>query len=96
VIPDGFSPNGDGVNDVFVIDNIDNYPDNIFTVLNRWGNIVYEKEDYMNTWDGTSQATVKIGGEDLPTGTYFYILDLGPEITNQEERFRKGYIFLNR
>jgi gliding motility-associated-like protein len=94
-IPDGFSPNGDLVNDVFVIDNIEYYPKNHFTVLNRWGNIVYETDGYLNTWDGTSQANIKIGGEDLPTGTYFYILDLGEDIEGME-RYYKGFIFLNR
>ncbi len=94
-IPDGFSPNGDLVNDVFVIDNIEYYPKNHFTVLNRWGNIVYETDGYLNTWDGTSQANLKIGGEDLPTGTYFYILDLGEDIEGME-RYYKGFIFLNR
>jgi gliding motility-associated-like protein len=94
-IPDGFSPNGDLVNDVFVIDNIEYYSKNHFTILNRWGNIVYETDGYMNTWDGRSQANFKIGGEDLPTGTYFYILDLGEDIEGME-RYYKGFIFLNR
>jgi len=96
VVPDGFSPNGDNVNDVLVITNIDKFPNNVFTVFNRWGNIVYEKEGYLNTWDGTSQAKLKIGSEDLPTGTYFYILDLRDDTLNPENRVLKGYVFLTR
>jgi hypothetical protein len=50
----------------------------------------------LNTWDGTSQAKVKIGGETLPTGTYFFILDLGEDLPNNQDRVIKGYIYLNR
>ena len=45
---DGFSPNGDGFNDKFIIDNVSNYPDNSFVVYNRWGNIVFEGYPYRN------------------------------------------------
>ena len=51
VIPDAFSPNGDGTNDVFVITNIEYYPSNKFLVFNRWGNKVYEATPYNNQWD---------------------------------------------
>ncbi|PKB18980.1 gliding motility-associated C-terminal domain-containing protein [Flavobacterium sp. 5] len=68
-----FSPDGDGTNDVFYIDCIANYPNNKFEVFNRWGNLVYAKNGYKNTWDGTSDGPEKV----LPTGTYFFILDLG-------------------
>jgi gliding motility-associated-like protein len=89
-IPDAFSPNGDGVNDLFVITNIESYPDNKFTVFNRWGNKVYEATPYTNQWDGTSQfgAAFKEG---LPESTYYYILDLG----NGSEAYT-GFIYLRR
>ena len=54
VIPNAFSPNGDGTNDTYVITNIENYQNNTFTVFNRWGNKVFESTPYVNTWDGTS------------------------------------------
>ncbi len=90
-IPQGFSPNGDGVNDFFVIRGIKYYPNNEFQVLNRWGNLVYKEKGYNNTWDGRSAYGPKIGGDELPEGTYFYILDLG----NGTKPYT-GFIYLNR
>jgi gliding motility-associated-like protein/uncharacterized repeat protein (TIGR01451 family) len=90
-IPDGFSPNGDGINDLFVIRGIDMYPNNGFTVFNRWGDQVFAASPYTNTWDGKSQAGMSIGGSDLPVGTYFYILNLGDGST-----VLKGTIYLNK
>ena len=69
----GFSPNGDGVNDVFYIDGIEDFPNNRLTIYNRWGNKVYEKDGYNNEWNDTWSGNV------LPDGTYFYILNLGDE-----------------
>ena len=90
VIPDAFSPNGDGTNDVFVITNIEYYPDNKFMVFNRWGNKVYAATPYQNKWDGTSQYGSAFK-EGLPEGTYYYILDLG----NDKDPYT-GYIYLRR
>jgi gliding motility-associated-like protein len=90
-IPQGFSPNGDGVNDLFVIKGILNYPQNTFTILNRWGTIVYKMDGYTNTWNGKSSEGLRFGGDDLPDGTYFYILDLG----NNEKPY-KGFIYINK
>lgn len=89
-VPEGFSPNGDGKNDWFVIDGIENYPNNTFTVYNRWGNVVYEAKPYNNEWDGRWDNESR-AGEGLPIGTYFYILDLG----NDTEPIT-GSIYLNR
>ena len=73
-----FSPNGDGVNETFVIDCISRYPNNTLKIYNRWGNIVYEKQGYFNEFDGTSNGRAVIQQEEfLPVGTYYYILDLG-------------------
>jgi len=68
-----FSPNDDGQNDFFYIDCIDRYPNNQLEIFNRWGNLVYFKKGYDNTWDGKAEGSAKT----LPEGTYFYILDLG-------------------
>jgi gliding motility-associated-like protein len=67
----GFSPNGDDINDKFVIKNADKYPGNEVQVFNRWGNKVYADKNYRNSWDGTWQ------GKPLPDGVYFYIFDTG-------------------
>lgn len=90
-IPDGFSPNGDGINDAFVIRGILNYPENVFTIFNRWGNKVFEANPYQNTWNGNCTTGLRIGGDELPIGTYFYVLDLG-----DGSEIIKGTIYLNR
>jgi gliding motility-associated-like protein/uncharacterized repeat protein (TIGR01451 family) len=90
-IPEGFSPNGDGTNDLFVIRGILNYPANTFVIYNRWGNKVFEASPYKNTWDGRSMFGLRVGGDELPVGTYFYVLDL----KNGSSIF-KGTIYLNR
>lgn len=71
VIYNTFSPNGDGINDLWYIGNIYKYPNNVLAVYNRYGKLVYKAASYLNTWDG------KAYGDDLPSGTYFYDLDLG-------------------
>jgi len=90
-IPEGFSPNGDGINDLFVIRGILNFPKNTFVIYNRWGNKMFEASPYQNKWDGTATSGLRIGGNELPVGTYFYILDLkdGSDVF-------KGTIYLNR
>ena len=90
VIPDGFSPNGDGVNDKFVIDGLENYPNNSVKIFNRWGNRLFEAASYANNWDGTTQFGVTMGGDTLPEGTYFYI------ITLDSTTVKTGYIYLTR
>jgi gliding motility-associated-like protein/uncharacterized repeat protein (TIGR01451 family) len=90
-IPQGFSPNDDGVNDVFEIRGISFFPDNDLTVINRWGNVVYKKKHYLNTWDGTTDIGIEIGGNKLPEGTYYYILNL-----NNNTKPYTGFVYLNR
>jgi gliding motility-associated-like protein len=68
LVYDGFSPNGDGINDVFVIQTIQNFPGNRISIYNRWGNKVYEQTDYQNDWDGT------FNGKDLPDDFYYVIV----------------------
>jgi gliding motility-associated-like protein len=89
-IPDAFSPNGDGVNDYFVIPNIDNYPKNSLKIFNRWGTEIYQAAPYQGKWDGKSHHPASLG-EDLPVSTYYYILDLG----TGEEAYH-GFVYLKR
>ena len=91
-IPQGFSPQGDGVNDNFVIPGIETYPDNKITFFNRWGNVVYETKNYQNNWNGTTNSGLYVGGEALPIGTYFYILELG--VSGKAPY--KGYVYINK
>ena len=68
VMPTGFTPNEDGYNDLYVIRGLDN-TNNTLTIFNRWGNLVYEKKNYNNDWDGKSNNK-----QILPDGTYYAIL----------------------
>jgi len=88
-VPDGFSPNGDGVNDYFVILGIENFPGNELFVYNRWGSKVYSVKGYENSWDGKSNNNMAIG-EPLAVGTYFYVLTLA----NGTDAIT-GYVYIN-
>jgi gliding motility-associated-like protein len=85
-VPSGFTPNGDGINDMFIIPGMSEYTSIRLTIFNRYGNRVYESEQYENDWDGTSSKNGKI----LPDGTYFYVLEL-----DGGERYN-GYVQINR
>ncbi|MFO7789972.1 MAG: gliding motility-associated C-terminal domain-containing protein, partial [Bacteroidales bacterium] len=69
-IPDAFTPNGDNVNDTWIIENIEMFPDHIVQVFNRWGQEIYFKRYGDEPWDGTFK------GKKVPTGPYLYIVDL--------------------
>lgn len=70
VIPNTFSPNGDGVNDTWDIQALITYPDCLLQVFDRYGQLVYKSTGYNKAWDG------KFDGKVLPTGTYYYVVDL--------------------
>jgi gliding motility-associated-like protein len=68
-VPSGFTPNGDGINDVWRFDiGKDKYIDVKIEVFNRWGERVFMSEEYQDTWDGTRN------GNKLPVGTYYYVI----------------------
>jgi len=68
-IPNAFSPNGDGINDKWIINYIESYPGVAIQVYNRYGQTVYHSINYNKPWDGT------LNGSPLPVGTYYYIID---------------------
>ncbi|MCK4677174.1 MAG: DUF11 domain-containing protein [Bacteroidales bacterium] len=89
-IYNGFSPNGDGVNDFFHIDGIELYPDNKVVMFNRWGDLIIDFERYDNTivkWDGENKK-----GELLPDGTYFYLIKIKFEGI---EKIFSGWVFIS-
>ena len=89
-VPEFFSPNGDGTNDGFVIKNIENYPNNQLKIFNRWGNLVYQKDGYLNEFVGFANVGDAAGKEKLPAGTYYVILVYGDEKTETYN----GYLLL--
>ncbi len=68
IIPNIFSPNGDGIHDRWVIENLQNFPGNVVQVYNRYGQAVFKMTNY-TPWDG------KVNGKEMPVGTYYYIID---------------------
>lgn len=84
-VPNAFSPNGDRVNDVWEIENIQNYPDARVEIFNRWGSQVFASTGYGTPWDGT------YNGQALPVATYYYIIYL-----NSSERPVSGHVTIIR
>ncbi|GAA4313653.1 gliding motility-associated C-terminal domain-containing protein [Nibribacter koreensis] len=71
-IPTGFTPNGDGINDVWVLKNLSTmFPACRVTVYNRWGSPVFESRGYQKPWDGN------VMGKPVPAGTYYTVVELG-------------------
>jgi gliding motility-associated-like protein len=79
-IPNSFTPNGDGFNDAFIIQNLINAPENKLSIFNRWGQLVFSAKNYQNNWFGDVNNTVS-------ESTYFYIFE---DLTN--EKTYKGYV----
>ncbi|WP_293786701.1 Ig-like domain-containing protein [uncultured Pedobacter sp.] len=75
------TPNGDGINDTWMVQNIDMYPQNEVIIIDGNGRKVYQKKGYDNTWNGT------VNGSPLAEGTYYYIITYGPE-----KLVQKGFI----
>ena len=92
VIPPGFSPNGDGINDTFIIKNLKDYPDNELSIFNRWGEEVYHAKPYANEWDGKNHNSNQFLSDDLPDGTYYYYF----RVNGVKLPTLKGYIVLKR
>ena len=105
VVHNAFTPNGDGINDFFKIDNIDSttcYPENTVEIYNRWGILVFETSNYNNTnnaFDGNSRGRTSLKqSEGLPTGTYFYIINYKSLDGNNvlQSNKKDGYLYLSR
>ncbi|MCX2576363.1 gliding motility-associated C-terminal domain-containing protein [Pedobacter sandarakinus] len=84
-VPNLFTPNGDGINDVFEIRGLNLFVQNDLVIVNRWGNEVFKSANYQNNWNG----------EGLNEGTYYYLLRVKENETSPWQIF-KGYITLIR
>jgi gliding motility-associated-like protein len=87
-VPAGFSPNGDGMNDKFVVQNANGKHVSL-EIYNRWGNRVYKSDDYKNDWGGEVTEGFFLG-RDIPDGTYYYII-----IIDKKDKYA-GFITVNR
>lgn len=108
LIPNAFSPNGDGLNDYFKIIIPDQYQDNSeskLQVFNRWGTLVYRSKGLRygedeSWWDGSSSTSNMVTlGEKLPSGTYYYVFSItfiDKQHATRSERKMHGYVELRR
>ena len=90
IIFNAVTPNGDGMNDTWIIQGIENYPDNRLFLFNRWGDEIHYLEGYDNTrvyWDGKNKKD-KV----LPDGTYYYVFYI--KIDGLEKVFT-GWVFMH-
>ena len=101
IVHNAFSPNNDGLNEFFNIENIENtvcFPTNKVEIYNRWGVLVYETDQYDNNsrvFKGISEGRVTIDrAMELPTGTYYYILNY--TTSDGEYLSKKGYVYLSK
>ncbi|WP_264550750.1 gliding motility-associated C-terminal domain-containing protein [Flavobacterium sp. N2038] len=96
VVYNAVSANGDGLNEYFRIDGLEDFPDNTLQIFNRWGVKVYETSGYgvnNNVFKGYSEGRVTVNkGEKLPTGTYFYVLTYKGLKSGKE---KTGYLYVN-
>lgn len=74
-IPTAISPNGDGANDTWVIGGLEDYPEAVIEIYNRWGSLLYTASNYQNDWDGTYE------GENVSAGVYYYVIKLNEDIS---------------
>jgi gliding motility-associated-like protein len=88
----GFSPNGDQMNEYFVIDGVSNFPNNKLTIFNRWGNLVYFKEKYGIGVDKTQLWNGTWTDQPLPDGTYFFLFEEG----TTGGKTHSGYVQIKR
>jgi gliding motility-associated-like protein len=87
LIPEGFSPNGDGIHDYFEVLGLEDFPEATIYIFNRWGNKLFEKKNYGNLtvwgskadawWDGYSDSKWMGSKRMVTAGNYMYILKDG-------------------
>ncbi|UZR96957.1 putative Ig domain-containing protein [Chondrinema litorale] len=91
-ISDGFTPDGDGINEHWNIPGIEDFDENKVKIFNRWGRVVFETERYNNTdnfWDGKPNKG-NVQDQKVPAGTYFYVL-----YTEPGSKPKNGFIVVN-
>lgn len=92
MVPNTFTPNGDGYNDTWQIVRIDLYPENEVSVFDRWGQRIFHKKGYssQDEWDG------KYLGTNLPVATYYYVIELNANTDSPDRELLKGSVTIIR
>ena len=85
LIPNAFTPNGDGINDSFYIQRISLYPQNTLQIFTRQGQLIYQANGYKNQWQGIGTDGMKV-----PQGFYYYILTL-----KKAKETKEGWLYIN-
>lgn len=92
----GFSPDGDGINEYWHIEHIEYYPENVVSIYNRWGDMVFLIKNYdnaSNVFSGIANMSTKLGADQLPTGTYFFNIEIDGETILRKTQ---GFLVLKR
>jgi gliding motility-associated-like protein len=76
-IPNAFSPNGDGINDKWVIEGLYHFSNCLVEIYSRWGTLLFRSQGYNTPWDGTYK------GQPVPVGTYYYLINLNDGLTKE-------------
>jgi gliding motility-associated-like protein len=85
-VPNAFSPNGDGINDVWDIVNLSTYPEAATQVFDRQGQLIWQSNGYNRPWNGTYNGRI------IPVGTYYYTIDLKTDVFPK----MSGWVFVVR
>jgi gliding motility-associated-like protein len=85
--PNVITVDGDGVNDFFVVKNLEDFDRLEVQIFNRWGNLVYESNDYQNDWNGVDKS-----GKKLEDGVYFYMIEPTSEKYEYDDKERSLYV----
>ncbi|MFM9985117.1 MAG: gliding motility-associated C-terminal domain-containing protein [Flavobacteriales bacterium] len=86
VIPNVFTPNGDSENDTFEILGLNDFPNSTIKIYNRWGNLIYEEDNYYDQWRG----------DDMAEGTYYYIVGVKNGVGPDGYEYFEGHLTLLR
>ena len=86
-VPNFFSPNNDDINEFFIISNLDSYDRVALSVLNRWGNLIYENPNYQNDWSGTTTNNQKV-----TEGVYFYTVEANSEKYTYDDQEKTQFV----
>lgn len=90
MVHNAVSPNGDGINDTWVVEGLDQYPANTVHIFDKWGDLLFEQNNYQNDWYGKGKSGI------LPDGTYYYLVKLNAQNANSGKDVFTGSLLIKR